>query len=321
MAVTGYKMYVSGYRFYVDEVVDSGSAIQMEGNAKDVLPKFKYTDSQTVTFSPELNSQTQAVLNGISFLNGDDEIQIFDANGDPYADFDTFKSWLDNNLGKSSSGSSGNPSELISDDADNALTLGGDNKLFVPEGSTAVPYKNSYNSDGTNPQVFTLPANTYVLSVRNATANEPTIRLGDWIQDGTQLTVSVDSSNSDVFDVVGITYSSEPPETRKVYRALVSQSGTDAPTAFELENTLGVVVSFVYNSEGNYNIIAADAFTENKVYSPQDQTRCVSNGDILYGIRITRIDENTLQMAIADDGFTAIDSALTNKLIEIYINP
>ena len=38
----------------------------------------------------------------------------------------------------------------------------------------------------------------------------------------------------------------EDPRPYKVYTALLSQSGTNAPTAIVLENTLGVDVSFTY---------------------------------------------------------------------------
>lgn len=40
----------------------------------------------------------------------------------------------------------------------------------------------------------------------------------------------------------------------RVYRALVTQSGTSAPTAVILENTLGGSPSFSYNAEGNYTM-------------------------------------------------------------------
>ena len=38
-----------------------------------------------------------------------------------------------------------------------------------------------------------------------------------------------------------------------VYTALISQSGTDAPTATVLENTLGGTVVWTYNDVGNYS--------------------------------------------------------------------
>ena len=51
----------------------------------------------------------------------------------------------------------------------------------------------------------------------------------------------------------------------KVYRALLSQSGTDAPTAVVLENTIGNIV-WTYDSLGNYVGTLASAFPANKVW-------------------------------------------------------
>lgn len=45
-----------------------------------------------------------------------------------------------------------------------------------------------------------------------------------------------------------------PTPAYKVYTALLTQSGTSAPTAIVLENTLGVTVSFNYGNIGRYVI-------------------------------------------------------------------
>ena len=50
----------------------------------------------------------------------------------------------------------------------------------------------------------------------------------------------------------------------KVYTALLSQSGTDAPVATILENTLGGEVVWSYYAEGVYNGELLGAFTINK---------------------------------------------------------
>ena len=49
----------------------------------------------------------------------------------------------------------------------------------------------------------------------------------------------------------------------KVYVALLSQSGTSAPTAIVLENTIGAV-SFAYNSTGFYSAVSSGLFTVDK---------------------------------------------------------
>lgn len=50
----------------------------------------------------------------------------------------------------------------------------------------------------------------------------------------------------------------------KVYVALLNQSGTDAPTAIVLENTLGANIVWTYNGVGQYTGTLSGAFTSNK---------------------------------------------------------
>ena len=52
----------------------------------------------------------------------------------------------------------------------------------------------------------------------------------------------------------------------KVYSALISQSGTDAPTAIVLENTLGTI-TFTYNNIGKYNILSTGLFIADKTWT------------------------------------------------------
>jgi hypothetical protein len=50
----------------------------------------------------------------------------------------------------------------------------------------------------------------------------------------------------------------------KVYVALISQSGTSAPTAIVLENTLSGTPTFSYSTPGNYGILLTGEFIEDK---------------------------------------------------------
>lgn len=51
----------------------------------------------------------------------------------------------------------------------------------------------------------------------------------------------------------------------KVYRALISQTGTSAPTATVLENSLGGTVVWTRNAAGDYYGTLANAFPANKL--------------------------------------------------------
>ena len=52
----------------------------------------------------------------------------------------------------------------------------------------------------------------------------------------------------------------------KVYTALLTQTGTNAPVATVLENTLGVNVTFSYDLVGQYFLFAVGALTVNKTF-------------------------------------------------------
>ena len=51
----------------------------------------------------------------------------------------------------------------------------------------------------------------------------------------------------------------------KVYTALLTQTGTDAPTAIILENTLGAI-TYEYYGPGFYTILSSNLFTLNKTF-------------------------------------------------------
>jgi len=97
MAVTGHKIYIVGNIAYIDQIVDSGSAMQFEGLAKDCLPRKKYVDSTEFSFSG---------FNGLDETKAFPFAQLKDGNGDAWADQATFEAWATSNLGKPSAGDS-----------------------------------------------------------------------------------------------------------------------------------------------------------------------------------------------------------------------
>lgn len=66
------------------------------------------------------------------------------------------------------------------------------------------------------------------------------------------------ANNGDSSSVVGY------PEGTKMYVALLNQTGTDAPVATVLVNTLGGTVVWTYADTGQYNATLAGAFVSNK---------------------------------------------------------
>lgn len=100
----------------------------------------------------------------------------------------------------------------------------------------------------------------------------------------------------------------------KVYTALLTQSGTDAPVATVLENTLGDI-SFSYDTVGSYHITSDSLFIEDKTavtignsYSDiSTSAKLVNNNTI--NINTGKIDTNVL---LQNDN-------LYNNLIEIRV--
>ena len=101
----------------------------------------------------------------------------------------------------------------------------------------------------------------------------------------------------------------------KVYRALLSQTGTDAPVATVLENTLGGVPLWEYDSTGNYTATLVGAFTDGKT--------CLSigpcNSFLMYVF--TPGNEDVVSLGINSQAGDAVDGVLLNNYVHILVYP
>ena len=106
----------------------------------------------------------------------------------------------------------------------------------------------------------------------------------------------------------------------RVYTALLTQTGTDAPEAIVLENTIGDIW-FTYQQSGIYIINSNNLFTEGKTVSPQDQTKCRVYGDFTldYNIRMEFNNISYIGMSISNDDSEYIDNVLIYKFFEIRV--
>lgn len=75
----------------------------------------------------------------------------------------------------------------------------------------------------------------------------------------------IDAVNTEIADVVSDVTNITP--SYKIYRALLTQVGTAAPTAVVLENTVGTIV-WTRVANGSYRGTLAGAFLADKVFSP-----------------------------------------------------
>lgn len=100
----------------------------------------------------------------------------------------------------------------------------------------------------------------------------------------------------------------------KVYVALLNQTGTNAPVATVLENTLGEVPTFTYNSNGNYTLNTASAILlATKTVVSISNVLDIGNPMAIYAGRTsdTAIVINTYSM----------NDLLANTAIEIRVYP
>lgn len=131
-------------------------------------------------------------------------------------------------------------------------------------------------------------------------------------QCGCNITSTTKGEKGDASPVASLGY--------KVYKALLTQTGTTAPTVVVLQNTLGGVISWTYNGVGTYNGTLSGVFVEDKTFLAINKSRAGGRQFSLY-----RNDDNEIEVVteIFDAGapiFTATDGILNNTsiLIEVY---
>ena len=97
------------------------------------------------------------------------------------------------------------------------------------------------------------------------------------------------------------------------YTALLTQSGTDAPTAIVLENTLGNV-TFTYQMPGQYQAVLVNSFPKLKTYL-YIQPIIPDEGSITTYYS----DINSIQITTLNLSFVETDEKLYNTSIEIRV--
>lgn len=107
----------------------------------------------------------------------------------------------------------------------------------------------------------------------------------------------------------------------KVYTALLTQNGTDAPTVVVLENTTGAIVTTVRNDVGNYTLLFSidpfgDGLKTTKIQDyliPEDLNQ--TKGFLKGGYN----DVGEYFLLTANDFSINSDNLLNKKLIEIRV--
>jgi hypothetical protein len=104
----------------------------------------------------------------------------------------------------------------------------------------------------------------------------------------------------------------------KVYKALLTQSGTDAPVATILENSLGGTIVWTYNTVGTYIGTLVDAFPSAKtaVHPIQTYADGIQSKGMIY-----RGDDANIYILTSIDGITLSNGELDNNLVYIEVYP
>jgi hypothetical protein len=128
---------------------------------------------------------------------------------------------------------------------------------------------------------------------------------------GSDKLIGTDSANNNETKNFSVQEVSDFVKPYKVYVALLTQSGTNPPTAIVLENTLGAI-TFAYDGTGYYYINSSSLFTSNKT-------------GILFGntnagyVKIYSNTTSQLVIEVFDNSGIYTDYGLLNTIIEIRV--
>lgn len=141
------------------------------------------------------------------------------------------------------------------------------------------------------------------------------------VKDTKYIKIDTPATSSSSYDILTRNSSTglieKKPVAYKVYTALISQSGTSAPTATILENTLGGTIVWTRTTTGQYVGTLSGAFTINKTWVVAQDVSALG-GNSKTTIRTTG-STNTIDLITSDASSSAIDGALSTTPIEIRV--
>lgn len=118
--------------------------------------------------------------------------------------------------------------------------------------------------------------------------------------------------------ISGIGKSSYTPPY-KVYTALLTQTGTNAPEATVLENTLNTTISFTRNDLGTYIVVATDpVFTTNKTVLQVGSNFRTFSADSSF-MQTSILTNSQFNLYTLDQSLNYEDGILENTLLEIRV--
>lgn len=111
------------------------------------------------------------------------------------------------------------------------------------------------------------------------------------------------------------------PQGTKYYIALLTQSGTDAPTAVIIRNTLSGTPTLARTNTGAYTITLTGEFLEEKTISWIGTGNLGVTEDNPVISTINRISNNALEINTSDQAFLGADGNLVSTPVTITVYP
>jgi len=116
---------------------------------------------------------------------------------------------------------------------------------------------------------------------------------------------ALSNAGREIYTMQDITDTTRP---YKVYTALLTQSGTNAPVATVLQNTLSGTITWSYSSVGTYQATLVGAFPSSKTFFYINSEASYNNGPQIYNQKIrqlTRISDDIVSLDQTELNFTA----------------
>lgn len=191
----------------------------------------------------------------------------------------------------------------------------------LPHTSTTGVINNIFGYDVYDPTGTGTVINNYGLHVRPLTrgtnnyaiyTNSGKVYLGDNVEVNGKIKASPATASDEVIVKSQLDSAARP---YKVYTALLSQTGTSAPVATVLENTLGGTVVWTRNSVGNYSATLTGAFTFNKSWG----NITLSTNVVSYSATITNTNDDTMNLLTMNGSNVVADISSTSASIEFRV--
>ena len=130
---------------------------------------------------------------------------------------------------------------------------------------------------------------------------------------GTDVNNSDETNNFSIGSIISL--ANETIKPYKVYTALLTQTGTNAPVATVLENTLGVNIVWTRLSTGFYRATPSESiFLENKTFHFVNS----NNQGLAFEVASLLDDTDDWRIQVVDSG-VVVDSSLQNLPVEIRV--